>query len=70
MVIVAQLSEYSESHQIVYFKMVNFRDFPGVHWLRLCASTAGSSGLIPGQRTKFPHAVWCSQKKNGEFYGV
>ena len=24
---------------------------------------AGDVGLIPGQETKIPHAVWCSQKK-------
>ena len=34
-----------------------------VQWLRLCASTAGGMGSIPGQGTKIPHAVWCSQKK-------
>ena len=25
-------------------------------WLRLCASTAGGVGSIPGWRTKIPHA--------------
>ena len=30
--------------------------------LRLCASTAGDKGSIPGQGTKIPHAVWHSQK--------
>ena len=30
-----------------------------VQWLRLCASTAGGTGLIPGQETKTLHAVWC-----------
>ena len=34
-----------------------------VQWLRLRASTAGGAGLIPGQGTKIPHAVWHSQKK-------
>ena len=34
-----------------------------VLWLRLCASTAGGTGLIPGQGTKIPHATWCSQKQ-------
>ena len=33
-----------------------------VQWLRLHASTAGDTGLIPGQGTKIPHAVWHSQK--------
>ena len=27
-------------------------DFPGSQWLRLHASTAGDTGLIPGQGTK------------------
>ena len=31
-----------------------------VQWLRLCASTAGGMGLIPGQGTmnKIPNAKW------------
>ena len=33
-----------------------------VQWLRLCASNAGGTSLIPGQRTKIPHAVWLGQK--------
>ena len=28
-----------------------------VQWLRLCASSSGNTGSIPGQGTKFPHAV-------------
>ena len=31
-------------------------DFPGR--LRFCISNAGVAGLIPGRRTKIPHAVW------------
>ena len=34
-----------------------------VQWLGLHASTAGDTGLIPGQGTKILHAVWDSQKK-------
>ena len=38
-----------------------------VQWLRLCTSTAGAVGSIPGQGTKIPHAtkkiIRCSQKK-------
>ena len=30
---------------------------PAVQWLGLRASTAGHTGLIPGQGTKIPHAV-------------
>ena len=28
-----------------------------VQWLRLCASTEGVAGSIPGQGTKIPHAT-------------
>ena len=34
-----------------------------VQWLRLHASNAGGTGLIPVWGTKVPHAVWHSQKK-------
>ena len=33
-----------------------------VQGLRLCASSAGDMGSIPGGETKSPHAVWLSQK--------
>ena len=33
-----------------------------VQWLRICASTAGDVGLIPGWGTKIPHAIGHSQK--------
>ena len=33
-----------------------------VQWLRLCASTAGSTGSNPGQGTKIPHSARCGQK--------
>ena len=32
-------------------------DFPGVRWLRLCTSNAGSVGSNPGWGTKIPRAV-------------
>ena len=32
-------------------------------WLRLCASSAEDMGLIPGFRTKIPHAMWHDQTK-------
>ena len=35
-----------------------------VQWLRLCASTAGGMGSIPGQGIKILHGLWCSQKTN------
>ena len=34
-----------------------------VPWLRLHASTAGGTSLIPGWGAKIPHASWCSKKK-------
>ena len=34
-----------------------------VQWLRLCASTAGGTGLIPGQGSEVPHATQCRHKK-------
>ena len=37
-------------------------DFSVVKWLRLHAANAGGMGSIPGQRTKIPHAMQCSQK--------
>ena len=33
-----------------------------VQCLRLCASTAGGIGSIPGWGTKIPHAAWHGQK--------
>ena len=32
-------------------------------WLRLCTSTEGGAGSIPGGETKIPHAMWHGQKK-------
>ena len=32
-----------------------------VQWLKCCASNAGGMGLIPGQGTKIPYAMLCSQ---------
>ena len=34
------------------------------YWLRLCASTTGGTGQIPGQGTMIPHATRCSQRIN------
>ena len=34
-----------------------------VQWVRLCASTAGGEGSIPGWGTMIPHAAQCGQKK-------
>ena len=34
-----------------------------VQWSRLCASNAGHTGLILGQRNKIPHVTWQKGKK-------
>ena len=34
-----------------------------VQWLGLHASIAGGPGLIPGQETRIPQALWCGKKK-------
>ena len=34
-----------------------------VQWLRSHPSDAGGAGLISGQGTKIPHAIWSSQNK-------
>ena len=35
-----------------------------VQWLRLCTSTAGGAGSIPGQGNKIPKAALDAGKKN------
>ena len=37
-----------------------------VQWLRLCSSTSGGLGSIPGEGTKISHATWHGQKKKKE----
>ena len=48
------------------FSVVSKKSLPGtslvVQWLRLHASNARSTGSIPGQGTKIPHATRCGQK--------
>ena len=34
-----------------------------VQWLRLCTSSAGSTGSIPGQGTKIPHVDQAKKKR-------
>ena len=50
---------------------LDFHDFKtsigttlAIHGLRLCTSNAGARGMIPGQRTKMPHAMRYGKKKN------
>ena len=33
-----------------------------IQWLRLCASSAGGTGSIPGRGTRIPHASWCTKR--------
>ena len=40
-----------------------YGDLPVVQWLRFHPSTAGGTGLIPGQGTKIPHATSCDLLK-------
>ena len=35
-------------------------------WLRLCASTAGGAGLVPGQGAGISRARWCSQNNKNK----
>lgn len=34
---------------------------PVIQWLRLCASTTGAAGSVPGCGRKVPRAAWCGQ---------
>ena len=49
------------------YSKITFREFPGGPVVRLCASTAGGMGSIPGQGNKIPQAARCSQKKKLHF---
>ena len=42
--------------------------FLAVQWLRLCASTAGDAGSIPGQGTKILHAAQTAKEKENEIF--
>ena len=55
---------HSENLGLPFPLRVNSQDFPVVEWLRLLrAPKAVGPGLIPGQGTKIPQTMWCSQKK-------
>ena len=48
------------------------REFPGISVIRLCASTAGGTHLIPGRGTKIPQKRWTnktSQNNNKQRFG-
>ena len=51
---------------VMSFQTVGAGTSLAVQWLSLHTSNAGGTGLIPGQRTKIPHAMRCGcQKKEG-----
>ena len=41
-----------------------------VQWLRLHAANAGDTGLIPGQATKIPRALWPKRKKKKDLFSI
>ena len=41
-----------------------------VQWLKLHASNAGGTGLIPGQGTKILYALWRGRKKKEESFNI
>ena len=51
---------------VMSFQTVGAGTSLAVQWLSLHTSNEGGTGLIPGQRTKIPHAMRCGcQKKEG-----
>ena len=46
-------------------KVADLRTSLVVRWLRLCASNAGGTGLIPDWGTKTPRAAWPKEKSGG-----
>ena len=64
----------TDSHEerilsLLFFLRDSLRASLVVQWLRLCTSSAGYAGLIPGQGTKIPHVVW-QKKKRGSLSPV
>ena len=54
---------HSENPGLPFPFRINSQDFPVVEWLRLLhVPKAVDPGLIPGQGTKIPQTLWCSQK--------
>ena len=50
----------------VLLNVLTFGTSLAVQWLKLCTSTAGGMGSIPGWETKILHAVQCSQNMNNK----
>ena len=57
-----QVHAAPEFHLPTQVKKSHWGTSLAVQWLRLCASTAGGVGSIPGQGTKIPHASLPGQK--------
>ena len=61
-----QLAGGPEFADIIFQNMTLKYDLFGTslaaQWLRLCTSYTADTGLIPGQGTKIPYAVWRGQK--------
>ena len=51
------------NHMSVNIVSIIQQEFLMVQWLRLHASSAGGMGLIHGQGTKIPRALWSGKKK-------
>ena len=51
-------------------KFILYESSPVVQRLRLRTSTAGGTGLIPGQGTKISEAAWHGQKKKRDRNGA
>ena len=55
--------------ELMVFMLINqnytkyLETFLAGQWSRLLGSNAGGSGSFPGQGTKIPHGVLCSEKK-------
>lgn len=53
---------YHLKAEISLDEKVRLGAFLAVLWLRLLASTADGTGLIPGPGSKIPHAPWHAHK--------
>ena len=49
--------KYSISYNKKIYEKECMRSFLVLQWLRLCASNAGGTDLIPGQGTRLPHTM-------------
>ena len=61
--ITRKMSLTSKEYKFPILKRSLHWEFPGSPVVRLCTSSAGGMGSIPGQGTKIPQPVQCGQKK-------